>query len=167
MSLRIVPALLTLAVLTASCAPSQPAPMTNAERTQVAAEIRAAADSIVVPFNRLDASYYLAQLSDVRTYVENTTVYEGPDPVVRAVKDVMSNAAAIELAWTGEPTVLVLGPNQGVITGAFHESVTDNTGATQVMDGVWTGVYERVEGSWKIMVAHESFAPVAATSESN
>lgn len=166
MSGKSILALLAIAALTASCGPAPPAPMTDAQRAQVATEIRAAADSIVVPFNRLDASHYLAQLSDVRTYVENETVYTGPDPVASAVKAFMSNVAAVQLAWTGEPTVLVLGPDQGVITGAFHQSMTDNTGSTQVVDGVWTAIYERVDGSWKIMVAHESFAPVADTSES-
>jgi len=167
MSGRNISVLMVVGALTVGCRPAPPAPMTDAERTEVAAEIRAAADSIVIPFNRLDGSHYLAQLMDVRTYVENTTIYQGPDSVVSAVHTVLSNAATISLTWTGEPTVLVLGPDLGVITGAFHEGMTDKTGATQVLDGVWTAIYQRVDGSWKIIVAHESVAPATETSETD
>ena len=167
MSGRNISALMAVVALTAGCRGAAPSPMTDAERTELSAEIRAAADSIVIPFNRLDGSQYLAQLTDVRTYVENTTIYQGPDSVMSAVHTVLSNAATISLTWTGEPTVLVLGSDLGVVTGAFHESMTDKTGATQVLDGVWTAIYQRVDGSWKIVVAHESVAPVTATSETD
>lgn len=165
MSRKSIPVALAALALTAGCHPAPPVPMTDAQRTEVAAEIRAAADSIVIPLNRLDASHYVAQLADVRWYVENTTINQGPDSVVSTVKAVMASAASINLAWTGEPTLLVLGPDLGVITGAFHQSTTDKAGATQVIDGVWTAIYQRVDGSWKIIVAHETAVPTEAASK--
>lgn len=154
-------AVLAAMALTAACQGNQGnQPMTDAVRSQVATEIRTAADSMIAGFNRHDASIYIDQLSDVQSYAENAMMYPSRDSLVSAVNGMIAATSAMSLAWTGEPTVVVVSPDAGVISGRFHETITNAAGVTQAMDGLWTGLYQRIGGSWKVVVAHESYAPV-------
>ena len=51
----------------------------------------------------------------------------------------------------GEATICVLGLDAVVHTVDFEESLTMSTGDTIVIRGVWTNVFKRSKGIWKVI----------------
>ena len=152
---RSVAVLATLA-LASACQTSGNEAMSDAARSQVEAEVRAAADAVISGFNRGDPAPYLDQLTDNQIYVENLMMYPSVDSVRGAVNQFMSSGMSVKMEWTGEPKVIGLGPDLGVFSSTMRESLTDASGANSIVDAAWTAVYQRLGGSWKIIAAHES-----------
>lgn len=138
--------------------------LTDSMRAQVSAQIRAAADSAIAGFNRRDPTVYLNQASTIRTYAENTTVYPDADSLARTVRALTSTVRSLDITLSGEPVIVVLTPDIGVYSSRFHQALTDSAGTTYTMNGVWSVVYQRMDGAWKIVAGHESYGP-ADTSE--
>lgn len=156
-------AVVTAATLAVACQANQAnQPMTDAVRSQVATEIRAAVDTMIAGLNRLDIDSYLAQLSNVQTYVENTMVYPDADSIARTVRSLPTALRALKIELAPDPVIIVLTPDIGVYNVKYRQTMTDSSGATTTVDGVWTAVYQRQNGAWKIVAAHESYAPSMA-----
>ena len=47
-----------------------------------------------------------------------------------------------------------------LVTAKFRYSFTDTNNEKTDLQGMWTALYARSNGSWKIRVRHESFAPL-------
>lgn len=153
-------ALLVALALTAACQSTQSRPMSDSASRQVDTEIRAAANAVIDGFNQGDVGPYLDQLSNVQSYAENQMVFPSGDSVRSAVNQFKSSGMSVKIEWTGQPKVVVLAPDLGVFTSTMRETVTDANGGTTVQAGAWTAVYRQIDGSWKIVAAHESYGPV-------
>jgi hypothetical protein len=133
--------------------------MTDAERQAVAQEVRAQADSFVAAIHQLNAQPYLDQLASNEFYGENGAFYPTRDSLLSAVGHFTSMFKGIEVTWEGDPRITVLGPDAAVFSVAFREVNQPTVGAAMKAHGVWTGVYQRVNGRWGIVQAHESYVP--------
>jgi ketosteroid isomerase-like protein len=136
-----------------------PAPMSDAQRQAVAQDVRGLADSLVVQLSRLDAQPYLAQLASNEGYAENGAFYPTRDSLLSAVGHFTKMFTSLELAWDGEPRITVLSPDAAVLSGTFHEVAQPVSGSAMKVHGIWTGVYQRINGEWRIVQAHESWTP--------
>ena len=72
----------------------------------------------------------------------------------------------VEEPHVGEVGVVVaLGPDAGVFSSQVHWTMTDTTGTAMSFDGVWTLVYQRLDGRWKVVLGHDSYAVAEAAEE--
>ena len=156
-------ALVAAVTLAAACRPNPN--MTDATRDQVAGEIRAAADSVFAGLERLDPSVFVDQLSAVRMYGENTMVYPGVDSLASDMRRGFGALRSMHITTRAEPVVVALGPDAGVFSSQVHWTMTDTTGTAMSFDGVWTLVYQRLDGRWKVVLGHDSYAVAEAAEE--
>lgn len=156
-------AVVAAATLAVACQANQAnQPMSDAVRSQVAGEIQAAADTMMAGLNRLDVEPYVGQLADIRVYAENTMMYPDADSLVRTIRTLPAAFRAFKVEATADPVIVVLTPDIGVYSVRYQQAMTDGSGATATVGGVWTAVYQRQNGAWKIVAAHESYAPSGA-----
>jgi hypothetical protein len=134
--------------------------MSDAQRQALAQEVRGLADSLVVQLSRLEAQPYLAQLAGNDAYAENGVFYPTRDSLLSAVGHSTTMFTSLGLAWDGAPRITVLSPDAAVFSGTFHEAAQPASGGPAMnLHGIWTGVYQRVNGRWSIVQAHESWTP--------
>jgi hypothetical protein len=133
--------------------------MSDAQRQAMAQEVRAQADSFLAAFRQLNAQPYLDQLANNQSYAENGAFYPTRDSLLSVIRQFPAMYTAIEVAWDGEPRVTVLGTDAVVFSSGFRETLQPKTGAATKAHGIWTGVYQRVNGRWSIVQAHESYVP--------
>jgi hypothetical protein len=132
--------------------------MTDAERQAVAQDVRAQVDSFVAALRQLNGQPFVEQLASNEFYGENGTVpYPTRDSLLSATAHFPQMYTALDITWEGEPRITVLGPDAAVFSVAFREVAQSTTGAAVKVHGLWTGVYQRVNGKWGIVQAHESF----------
>ena len=152
---------LGLALLTLACQPqesSEPQEFTEAQRAQVEQEVMDAANAFVAGLSSLDGDEFIASFTDAGdlVYVDAGRIYPDRDALRNAAAGFMSRQERIGGMW--DPAhVVVLGPDGAAFTGVFHADVVDTAGVAQWTTGkIWTFVYERRDGAWTIVQAHES-----------
>jgi len=146
-----------LAAIAAMGCQQAPAPMTDAQRQAVAQEVKSQADSIVATLSQLKTHPYLDQLAVNDAYVENGTYYPTRDSLLSTVGHLTTMFKSMDLQWDGAPHINVLGQDAAVFSAAFHEVAQPLTGEPMKLHGVWTAVYQRANGRWGIVQAHESW----------
>jgi uncharacterized protein (TIGR02246 family) len=131
--------------------PLEPDPATEAA---TASEISREVDRAIVAWMALEPHAYLDLFSD-----DVTWLYEGAG-IDRATFEAMVRgymAAHTQAHWTlKEPEVEVLGSDAAVVSGRWSLTQTDMAGLETEDAGAITLVYERRNGEWKIVHAHES-----------
>lgn len=163
MRIRFAVRLAAAAALAGACQPATQE-MTEAQRTAVADSVRAtnAALWALFPTGNVDSvmSYYVA---DQRlTVAELGMVYPTRDSMIAAARAFWGGIRSATVNGA-EPAITVLALNAAVVTEAFEGTLTDTTGATMPIRGVWSGVYEHTGAGWKIVQSHESWpAPAPA-----
>ena len=144
-----------LTLLAISC---QPQESTDAPRADITQEIMDAANDFVAGLASLDGNEFIAPFTDAGdlVYVDGGRIYPDRDALQSAATGFMSRQERIGGTW--DPAhVVVLGPDGAAFTGVFHADVVDTAGVAQWTTGkIWTFVYQRRDGDWKIVQAHES-----------
>jgi len=144
-----------LILLAAACAPAE---ITDAQRTAVASEIMDAANDFVAGLATLDGDGFIAPFTDAGdlVYVDAGRIYADREALKNAFAGFASRQERMGGTW--DPAhVTVLGPDGAAFTGVFHADVVDTAGVAQWTNGkIWTFVYQRRDGEWKIVQAHES-----------
>ena len=93
------------------------------------------------------------------TYVDAGRIYANRDSLARAAGGFFRSLKKCDGKW-GPIHVVVLGPDAGAFTGVFHADVVDTAGTARWTTGkIWTFVYQRRAGQWKILQAHEANVP--------
>jgi hypothetical protein len=133
--------------------------MTDAGRQAVAQEVRAQAESFVAALRQLNGQPYADQLASNEFYGENGVPYPTRDSLLSATAHFPRLYKSLDIIWDGEPRITVLGPDAAVFSVAFHEVAQPTAGAVLKLHGLWTGVYQRVNGKWGIVQGHESYVP--------
>jgi uncharacterized protein (TIGR02246 family) len=144
-----------LILLSAACASPE---MTDEQRAEVAAEIMDATNAFVAGLATLDGDGFVAPFTDAGdlVYVDGGRIYPDRNALKNAFAGFASRQERIGGSW--DPShVTVLGPDGAAFTGVFHADVVDTAGVAQWTNGkIWTFVYQRRGGEWKIVQAHES-----------
>lgn len=139
------------------CAPADSRQMTAEREAAVADTLRALTRQVDSLFKALDPEPYLALYSgDTHFYYDGSHL---PRKKFEAV--VRKEMKAFERFSTTmmEPQVEVLGPDAGVVSFRYRGEAVDTAGTTREMTAAVTVVFERRNGEWKIVQAHESFPP--------
>jgi len=73
------------------------------------------------------------------------------------MRQFLASAARIDLVWVGTPLVVPLGPDASLVRGVHaFEGVLQDGRTLPRHTGVWTGVFRRADGAWKLIHSHSS-----------
>lgn len=131
--------------------------MTDAQRAAVADTLRQETDAFIAAFNRMDPTVFVDQVANIESFAESGTLYPSRDSLTSQVRGFVAGIRGLDVGWE-QVHVTVLAADAGVVSGTFHENVVDKAGKTTKLHGAWTGVYQRRDGKWGIVQAHESYA---------
>ena len=73
------------------------------------------------------------------------------------MRDYLQNAQSNEIYWTGRPNVLVLNEDAAIVYGRHTMRSSDTS--QDAHEGEWSGVFQRIDGKWRIVHSHSSDAP--------
>ncbi|MBK6489990.1 MAG: nuclear transport factor 2 family protein [Gemmatimonadetes bacterium] len=150
-------ALVSAALLFAAARPASAQSLSASERAVVTREIRAAADGLIAAIGSRDIARFMALFTTEPdlVYVDNGKIYPSRAALEAAAGGFFSRIGRAGGRW--EPAhVVALSPSAGAFTGIFRPEMVDTAGAPLWTDGkIWTFVYERRQGRWVIVQAHE------------
>jgi uncharacterized protein (TIGR02246 family) len=149
-----------LVVLGMACQPPAQTGMTDAQRAAVADTVRRQTDAFIAAFNHMDPNEFIAQMAINESFAESGRLYPSRDSVSGTVRTFVAGIRSLEVGWD-QVQVTVLAPDAAVVTGTFHENFVDKAGKTTKLHGAWSGVYQRRDGKWGIVQAHESYVPAS------
>jgi len=129
----------------------------SAERRQALAD--SLADQVLEMLQQLrnrDADAVLAAYGrpDEFVHIDNGNVVPWLE-LEREVRAYLQSVESNELYWEGTPSVVVLDANAAVVYGthSFHHN---EGGTREAHQGEWTGVFQRIDGQWKLVHSHSS-----------
>ena len=104
-----------------------------------------------------DADTAMSHFADDVVAISNLQIFfsrQSLEEDVRAFYDILQEVN--EAAWNDAHIVVV---NQGTatFTAKFRYAFTNMDDEVTRLEGVWTALFVRLEGNWKIRVRHESF----------
>lgn len=149
--------ILVVATIASGCAPADSGQMTAEREAALADTLRALTHQVDSAFRALEPEPYLALYSeDTHFYYDGSHL---PRKKFEAV--VRKEMGAFEEFSTTmmEPQVEVLGPDAGVVSFRYRGEAVDTAGNSQKLTAAITAVFERRDGEWKVVQAHESFPP--------
>lgn len=131
--------------------------VTESARRDVATQVRAAADQVIAAIASKDIDQFMALFTDASdlVYVDNGKIYPSREALATAAGGFFKRIGSAGGHW--DPAhVVVLSPTAASFTGIFRPQMVDTAGTPLWTDGkIWTFVYERRGGAWKIVHAHE------------
>lgn len=131
-----------------SGAPQKPAPQTTVEEAvrQTAWEHLRAGDA--------DAA--LSHYEPDALVASDGVLSPSFDAFARQAREFYRTLQEVHLAVWDDMHVEVLSDQLAVLTATFRWSSTDTAGVRTDLKGVWTGVFVRRQGQWRIRMRHES-----------
>jgi len=133
-----------------------PVRLSQSQIAQIVAEVKQAA---VDHLNAKDTATALGHFTKNVVAASNTKLFPSYEALAEDVADYYDILKEVNLAAWDDMHINVINANAAVVTAAFRYSFTDTKNEKTDLQGVWTAVYVRCNGDWKILVRHESFAP--------
>ena len=103
-----------------------------------------------------DAATALSDFAEDAVLVSNARRYSSAEWAA-VVEEFYGTLQEVHTAEWEEMRVDVMSAEAAAVTAGFRWSSTDTAGLTIDLRGVWTAVYVRENGEWRIRVRHESF----------
>jgi hypothetical protein len=131
-------------------------------RATIEHQVRSAIDSLASGMASLQPDRMLAAWApgpDV-LHVSNGSIAR-IDTLLPSLYPVWRGRRAFRMTWTMR-ALRVLGPSAAVATTNVRFVATDTLGATSTREGVWTLVFAKFRGAWKIVADHRTMEIVAA-----
>ena len=129
---------------------------------QIKAEVKQAA---VDHLNAKDSATALSHYTENVIAVSNVKIFPTFEALAEDVKAYYNILKEVNLAVWDEMTINVISIDAALVTAKFRYSFTDTHNEKTDMQGVWTALYIRQNGDWKIQVRHESFAQLRSDEE--
>ncbi len=148
----------TLLLFFIGCTPQQSDQLTQQQKDQIKAEVKASCDSMWVKWERLDAVATMGYVSDSPDFVAynpdgSRVDFEG---FKKMVMGMVGTLAAVKLAPLRED-VYVLAKDAAVYAWFGKSEIVMNSGEKITYEpDAETFVLNKVAGHWKIVYAHES-----------
>lgn len=130
--------------------------LTAQEEDALADTIMSVNQAFVTRFSELDPAAYIQHVGDDIQYYFQGWV-EGA-AYEQALRDFMAGHRSYSMEIT-DSNVEVLGRDAGVATGTYRIQAVDTAGQSQEYEAAFTKIYERRNGSWKLVRGHESIVP--------
>ena len=140
-----------------SCKSPDSFKLTENQLIQIKAEIKQAA---MDHLNAKDASEALSHFTEDIIAVSNDKLFPSFETLAEDVKAYYRILKEVNLAVWDEMHISVINANTAIVTAKFRFSFTSTNNKKTDLQGVWTALYVLSNGSWKIRVRHESFAPL-------
>lgn len=128
--------------------------LSESDIAQIEAEIRHAATDHL---NAKDADTALGHFTKDVLAVSNMKLFPSYEELAEDVKAYYNILREVDLAVWDEMYTNVINMNAALVTAKFRYSFIDTSSVKTELIGVWTALYVRRKGSWKIRVRHESF----------
>lgn len=131
--------------------------LSNNQLAQIKAEVKQAA---VEHLNTKDATTAISHFTDDVIAVSNVKLFPSLEMLAEDIKAYYKILKEVNLAVWDDMHINVINSNTTLVTATFRYSFTSTDDEKTDLQGVWTALYVRSNGSWKIRVRHESFAPL-------
>ena len=140
-----------------SCQSPDSLKLAESQIAQIKAEVEQAA---IEHINAKDAATALSHFTENAIAVSNVKFFPSFEMLAEDVKAYYDILKEVNLAVWDEMHINVIDTDAALVTAKFRYSFTSTNDEKTDLQGVWTALYVRSNGSWKIRVRHESFAPL-------
>ena len=140
-----------------SCQDPKPVKLTETQLDQIKAEVKQAA---IDHLHTKDALTALSHYTENAIAASNTTLYSSVSELAKDIHAYYETLKEVNLAVWDEMHIQVIDTDAVLVTATFRYSFTNTNNTKADLKGVWTALYIRRDGHWKIQVRHESFASV-------
>ena len=131
-----------------------PSKLSESQVAQIEAEIKQAA---IDHLNTKDTDTALSHFADDIIAVSNDKLFPSLEKLSEDVRAYYKILKEVNLAAWDEIHIRVISRNAAVFTAQFRYSFTSKDNNRTDLQGIWTTLYVRDKGRWKIRVRHESF----------
>jgi ketosteroid isomerase-like protein len=143
---------LLLSLIFFSCQPSNPEstePDDSAIKDSIEKVLLAWSDQ----FENLNVEGIMEYMADDDEIIwaSDGSIIKGRDDITDWMKDALSPIEKWNYTKYGKATIHPIGLDGAVYTVDFEESFTMSSGDTVVIRGVWTNVFKRSNGEWKVI----------------
>jgi uncharacterized protein (TIGR02246 family) len=128
--------------------------LSESQVAQIKAEVKQAA---IDHLNTKDAETALSHFADDIIAVSNDKFFPSFDALAKDVRAYYEILEEVNLAAWDDIHIRVISRNAAVFTAQFRYSFTSKDNNRTDLQGIWTTLYVRDKGRWKIRVRHESF----------
>jgi ketosteroid isomerase-like protein len=132
-------------------------PLSAEQLAAVKAEVKQAVDGHL---HAKDATTALSHFTEDVIAVSNTKLFPSFEMLAADVKAYYNILKEVNLAVWDEMFINVINMDTALVTARFRYSFTDTGGEKTNLQGVWTALYIRRNGFWKIQLRHESFVTI-------
>jgi uncharacterized protein (TIGR02246 family) len=133
----------------------------QAQQSAVADSIRKNADRFIAALAAHDIDQFVSLFAPEPDfiYVDGGRIYPDRAALRKAGAGFVGSIKTFNAKW--DPTkILVMGPDAGIFTGVMTIQGADSTGKVIWPNGkIWTLAYQRRQGKWMIVQAHEATVP--------
>jgi ketosteroid isomerase-like protein len=121
---------------------------------QIESEVRQAA---IDHLHSADAVIALSHFTEDVVAASNNELFSSLDALAEEVRAYYDILKQVNLAAWDEMHFAVVSSDAVVLTAKFRFSFTSTDDERTDLQGVWTALYVKIDGQWRIRVRHESF----------
>jgi ketosteroid isomerase-like protein len=131
--------------------------LSESQVAQIEAEVKRAA---VDHLNTKDVETALSHFTDDIIAVSNDQFFPSFEALVEDVRAYYEILEEVNFAAWDDIHIRVINTNAAVFTSKFRYSFTNIDNTRTDLQGIWTALYVKAKGHWKIRVRHETFSPI-------
>jgi uncharacterized protein (TIGR02246 family) len=132
-----------------------PPKLSESEVNQIKAEVKQAA---IDHLNTKNAETALSHFTEDIIAVSNDKLFPSFEALAEDVRAYYEILKEVNLATWDEIHIRTINANAAVFTAKFRYGFTSKDKTRTDLQGIWTALYVKDKGRWKIRVRHESFA---------
>ena len=132
-----------------------PSALSKSQIDQIKADVKQAA---IEHLNTKDAETALSHFMDDVIAVSNDKFFRSFEALAKDVRAYYEILEEVNFAAWDDIHIRIIDPNAAVFTAKFKYGFTSKDYTRTDLQGIWTALYVRDKGNWKIRVRHESFS---------
>ena len=129
--------------------------LSESRLSKIKAEVKEAA---TVHLNTTDANNALSHYTEDVIAVSNVKLFPSFESLADDVKEYYKNLKEVNHASWDDIHIHVISETAATFTAQFRYGFTDMDNQKTDLQGIWTALFIRDGGNWKIRLRHESFS---------
>ena len=129
--------------------------LSESQLSKIKAEVKEAA---TVHLNTTDAENALSHYTEDVIAVSNVKLFPSFESLADDIKEYYKNLKEVNYASWDDIHIHVISETAVTFTAQFRYGFTDRDNQKTDLQGIWTALFVRDGGSWKIRLRHESFS---------
>jgi ketosteroid isomerase-like protein len=134
-----------------------PPALSKNQLARIRAEVKQAA---IDHLNAKDADAALSHFTEDIIAVSNERLFPSFEELAKDVLSYYEILEEVNLAVWEDIHIRIIDSNAAVFTAKFRYSFTSKDKTRTDLQGIWTALFVKDKGNWKIRVRHESFSPM-------